>query len=103
MRLVLLSVLSIVASAAVAQDVIIARPRSVVCVNGGCAQSHATVIARRGSLVHSGCGQMEGIGMGSTPEQARRSCCFFGTRPIADEGVAFSPVTRRWYAVIRYR
>ena len=74
----------------------------------GCAQDHAVVIARRGSLVHSGCGQYEGIGCGSTPESARRNCCFFrdalaGRRVIVDEGVAYSPARRQWFAVIRYR
>lgn len=72
------------------------------------AQDHALLLARRGALVHSSCNQIEGIGTGSTPEQARRNCCFFrdamaGRRVIVDEGVAYSPATRRWYAVIRYR
>ena len=67
------------------------------------AQDHAVVIARRGSLVHSHCNQYEGIGMGSTPEAARRNCCFFGRRQIVEEGVAYSPVRRMWFAVIRYR
>jgi len=67
------------------------------------AQDHATIIARRGVLVHSSCGQYEGIGCGSTPEQARRNCCFFGKRVIVEEGVAYSPARRQWFAVIRYR
>jgi hypothetical protein len=67
------------------------------------AQDHATIIARRGVLVHSSCGQYEGIGMGATPEQARRNCCFFGKRVIVEEGVAYSPARRQWFAVIRYR
>ncbi len=67
------------------------------------AQDHATVIARRGVLVHSSCGQYEGIGCGSTPEAARRNCCFFGKRVIVEEGVAYSPARRQWFAVIRYR
>jgi hypothetical protein len=67
------------------------------------AQDHAVVIARRGSLVHSHCNQYEGIGMGSTPEAARRNCCFFGKRVIVEEGVAYSPARRMWFAVIRYR
>lgn len=92
-------VLALVSSAAVAQEVIVAPRRSVVVT----AQDHATIIARRGTLVHSSCGQCEGIGCGSTPEQARRACCFFGKRVIVEEGCAYSPVTRRWYAVIRYR
>jgi len=67
------------------------------------AQDHATIIARRGVLVHSQCNRYEGIGTGATPEQARRNCCFFGQRQIVEEGVAYSPTTRRWFAVIRYR
>jgi hypothetical protein len=67
------------------------------------AQDHATIIARRGVLVHSKCNQYEGIGCGSTPEQARRNCCYFGRRQIVEEGVAYSPARRMWFAVIRYR
>jgi hypothetical protein len=67
------------------------------------AQDHAVVIARRGALVHSSCNRWEGIGMGSTPEAARRNCCFFGKRQIVEEGVAYSPARRMWFAVIRYR
>ena len=67
------------------------------------AQDHATIIARRGVLVHSKCGQYEGIGCGSTPEAARRNCCYFGRRQIVEEGVAYSPARRMWFAVIRYR
>ena len=81
-----------------ADTTVVARRGSAVS-----AQDHAVVIARRGSLVHSSCGQYEGIGTGSTPEQARRNCCFFGKRVIVEEGVAYSPVARRWFAVIRYR
>jgi len=97
MRLVLL--LAALAFASVANaDTVVARRGSVIS-----AQDHAVVIARRGSLVHSSCGQYEGIGTGSTPEAARRNCCFFGKRVIVEEGVAYSPVARRWFAVIRYR
>jgi hypothetical protein len=67
------------------------------------AQDHATIIARRGVLVHSSCGQYEGIGCGATPEAARRNCCFFGKRVIVEEGVAYSLARRQWFAVIRYR
>ncbi len=75
-------------------------PRGRVFVS---AQEHAVLIASRGSLVHSSCGQTEGIGCGSTPEAARRNCCFFGKRQIVEEGVAYSPARRQWFAVIRYR
>lgn len=100
MRFAMLAVvLSLVSSFASATDVIVAPRRSVIVT----AQDHATVIARRGTLIHSSCGQYEGIGCGSTPEAARRNCCFFGKRVIVDEGVAYSPARRQWFAVIRYR
>ena len=81
-----------------ADTTVVARRGSVIS-----AQDHAVVIARRGSLVHSNCDQYEGIGTGSTREQARRNCCFFGQRVIVEEGCAYSPAARRWFAVIRYR
>ena len=98
MRFVLLLAALAFASVANADTTVVARRGSVVS-----AQDHAVLIARRGSLVHSSCGQYEGIGTGSTPEAARRNCCFFGKRVIVEEGVAYSPVARRWFAVIRYR
>lgn len=85
--------------AASAETTIVTTRRPVIVT----AQDHALVLARRGTLVHSSCGQTEGIGCGSTPEAARRNCCFFGQRQIVEEGVSYSPVTRRWFAVIRYR
>lgn len=98
MRFVLALLVSFAAGVANADTVVVRRPVAIIT-----AQDHATIIARRGTLVHSQCSQTEGIGMGSTPEQARRNCCFFGQRQIVEEGVAYSPITRRWYAVIRYR
>lgn len=74
----------------------------VVIVNT--AQDHAVVLARRGALVHSGCGQAEGIGFSTLgPEQAKRNSCFWGKRTPVDIGVAWSPIRRGWYAVVRYR
>lgn len=93
----LLIALALLCSTAVAQDVIVRGP---VVIS---AQDHATIIARRGVLGHSRCNQFEGIGSGRTPEEARRNCCYFGRRVIVEEGVAWSPVARRWFAVIRYR
>jgi hypothetical protein len=93
MRFVFALLLAVVAASASA-----AGPTVIVT-----AQDHAVVIARRGVLVHSSCNRREGIGMGSTPEAARRNCCFFGKRQIAEEGVAYSPARRMWFAVIRYR
>lgn len=90
--------------AASAQTTVVTTRRPVIVT----AQDHAVVLARRGTLVHSSCGQTEGIGCGSTPEQARANCCYYrdalaGRRVIVEEGVAYSPATRRWFAVIRYR
>jgi hypothetical protein len=80
-------------------DTVVARRGSVIS-----AQDHAVVIARRGSLVHSSCGQHEGIGFSTvSAEQAKRSCCFYGKRTPVDIGVAWSPLRRGWFAVIRYR
>lgn len=90
--------IALLCSTAVAQDVIVTRGSVVIS-----AQDHATIIARRGTLGHSRCSQIEGIGSGRTPEEARRNCCYFGQRVIVEEGVAWSPVARRWFAVIRYR
>lgn len=98
MRFAFAILLALAASLAHGQTVVVRGPAVIVS-----AQEHAEVIARRGALVHSRCSQTEGIGMGSTPEAARRNCCFFGKKVIVEEGVAYSPVTRRWYAVIRYR
>lgn len=94
----LVLVFALLCSSVVAQDVIVARRPVIVS-----AQDHAEIIARRGVLLHSQCNQYEGIGSGSTPEAARRNCCYFGRRVIVEEGVAYSPVARRWFAVIRYR
>ena len=98
MRFVLALALVVAACSSVAAETIVVR-RPVAIVT---AQDHAIVLARRGTLVHSSCSQVEGIGCGSTPEQARRNCCFFGRRTIVEEGIACSS-DGRWFAVIRYR
>ena len=103
MRFLFALIVCLAAVSAQADTRVIVRGPAVVT-----AQDHATIIARRGSLVHSQCNQYEGIGMGATPEAARRNCCFFrdamaGRRVIVEEGVAYSPVRRMWFAVIRYR
>ena len=69
------------------------------------AQADAAEMARTGILRHSGRagGLREGIGMGATPEAATRACCFYGQYPVAERAVAWSPVRRMWFAVIRYR
>jgi hypothetical protein len=97
MRLIFALLIALAATLAHGQTVVVRGPAVVS------AQEHATIIARRGALVHSQCSQYEGIGMGSTPEAARRNCCFFGKRVIVEEGVAYSPTRRMYFAVIRYR
>jgi hypothetical protein len=98
MRFLAILAIACVATVAQAETVIVRGPATIVT-----AQDHALVLARRGTLVHSHCSQTEGIGCGSTPESARRNCCFFGKRQIVEEGVAYSPTARKWFAVIRYR
>lgn len=68
------------------------------------AQEDAEQMARTGILRHCGRngGRREGIGMGATPEAALRSCCFYGRYRVVEQGVAWSPVRRMWFAVIRY-
>jgi hypothetical protein len=97
MRLIFALLIALAATLAHGQTVVVRGPAVVS------AQEHATIIARRGALVHSQCSQYEGIVMGSTPEAARRNCCFFGKRVIVEEGVAYSPTRRMYFAVIRYR
>jgi hypothetical protein len=98
-----LALFMLLASTAAAETVVVARRPVIVT-----AQDHAVVLARRGTLIHSSCGQTEGIGCGATAQQARANCCYYrdamaGRRVILEEGVAYSPATRRWFAVIRYR
>jgi hypothetical protein len=45
---------------------------------------------------------LEGCGMGATPEQAKRNCCYFGRMRIEDEGVARGS-NGMYYACIRGR
>ena len=68
-------------------------------------QVDADEMARTGVLRHCGRngGRREGIGMGATPEAALRNCCFYGKYQIVEKAVAWSPVRRMWFAVIRYR
>lgn len=68
------------------------------------AQQDAETMARTGILRHCGRagGRREGIGMGPTPQAAERNCCFYGRYRIVEKGVAWSPVKRAYFAVIRY-
>ena len=79
-------------------------------VNITTAQQQAEENARTGKLTH--ClvlnGMREGVGMSSaSPLAAERACCFYndamrGRYRIVEKGVAWSPVRRAWFAVIRY-
>jgi hypothetical protein len=83
------------------QDVIVHARR----VNITTAQDDAEQMARTGVLRHCGTagGRREGIGMSSaSPLAAERACCFYGRYRIVEKGVAWSPVRRAWFAVIRY-
>jgi len=83
------------------QDVIVHARR----VNITTAQHDAEQMARTGVLRHCGTagGRREGIGMSSSsPLAAERACCFYGRYRIVEKGVAWSPVRRAWFAVIRY-
>lgn len=69
------------------------------------AQQAAEDMARTGVLRHCGRagGRRDGIGMSSAgPDAALRSCCYFGRYRIHEQGVAYSPLRRAWFAVIRY-
>jgi hypothetical protein len=60
-------------------------------------------MASIGRLGHFGnpSGGYEGVGTGSTPQQAIQNCCFYGRRTIRDQGVA-QGANGRWYACCRY-
>ncbi len=95
---------------------------SVVCASAGPFQRHSTTtqaapvrvalataadaarhMASIGRLGHFGnpSGGYEGVGTGSTPQQAIQNCCFYGRRTIRDQGVA-QGANGRWYACCRY-
>lgn len=68
----------------------------------GSAQQAAETMARTGVFAHSGCGCREGIGMGSTPEQALANCCYNNGRYVVRERAVARGRNGRYYAVIRY-
>lgn len=67
------------------------------------AQGVAELCARNGQCRHFGGNRgYEGVGVGSTPQQALDNCCFSRSgMPVVDQGLAFR--NGRWYAVKRYR
>jgi len=79
--------------------------RSLVAMNG-LAQWKAERQAACNRLYHVGGGfgggNAEGVGFStSSPEQAIRSCCFWGRRPVQEIGVARGRFG--WYATVIYR
>lgn len=68
------------------------------------AQGVAELQASTGRMGHYGGNSgLEGVGMGSTPEQALGNCCYSNSgRMVVDQGVAQGR-DGRWYACKRYR
>jgi hypothetical protein len=68
------------------------------------AQGVAEIQARRGSCGHYGGNSgYEGVGMGSTPDQALANCCYSNSgMAVVDQGVAQGS-NGRWYACKRFR
>ena len=66
------------------------------------AQDAANHMARIGRIGHFGGNPVyEGVGMGSTPDQAMRNCCYFGRFAIRDHGCA-QGANGMWFACNRY-
>jgi hypothetical protein len=100
MRFLLCLALCFCASVASADTNIYARRVAI-----SSAQADAESMARTGVLRHCGTagGRREGIGFSTAgPDAAERNCCFYGRYKIVERGVAYSPVRRGWFAVIRY-
>lgn len=67
------------------------------------AQADADYMARTGRFGHrGGCNCREGIGCGSTPEQALANCCYNDGRYVVRERAVSRGANGRYYAVIRY-
>lgn len=69
----------------------------------GSAQGVAEMMASRGVMQHFGGNSgYEGVGMGSTPEQALNNCCYSNSgMAVVDQGVARG-ANGRYYACKRY-
>lgn len=98
MRSMILAFFVLCGTAAAQETVIHATPRRVTITT---AQDAAVTLARRGTLVHTGCGMTEGIGFSPvSADDAIKRCCYWGKRRPRDIGVARG--ARGWYAVVRY-
>jgi hypothetical protein len=99
MRLIILAML-LLSGVAVADTTINAR--RVVVMS---AQDDAELMARTGVLRHCGRagGRREGIAFSTAgPDAAIKACCYYGRYRIVEKAVAWSPIRRGWFAVIRY-
>ena len=99
MRLIIWAML-LLSGVAVADTTINAR--RVVVMS---AQDDAELMARTGVLRHCGRagGRREGIGFSTAgPDAAIKACCYYGRYRIVEKAVAWSPIRRGWFAVIRY-
>ncbi len=72
--------------------------------NTSTAQGVAEMMASRGVMQHFGGNSgYEGVGMGSSPEDALSRCCYSSSgMTVVDQGVACG-ANGRWYACKRYR
>ena len=86
MKNVLLILLGLLMGGAAAQ----AETFTTATVTVTTAQDDAEEMARTGRFRHRGChgNRAEGIGFGSTPDQAKRACCFWGKRTPVEIGIA---------------
>jgi hypothetical protein len=82
----------------------VAMAQTTLSITITTAQQDAETMARTGVLRHcrTAGGRLEGIGVGSSRDQAIRNCCYWG-RPYIDLGVARSIRTGRYYACVRYK
>jgi len=79
--------------------------KAVVEMTTATAQGVANLMARNNRMQHLGGngGMLEGVGMGSTPDQALRNCCYSNSgRPVVDQGVAQGS-NGKWFACRRFR
>ena len=81
----------------------IAQAQQPVSTSNASAQGVAELCARHRVCKHWGGNRgYEGVGMGMTPEQALRNCCYSHSgMAVVDQGVAQGP-DGRWYACKRF-
>ena len=79
------------------------RTQGPIAHSLGTAAGVAAYMASLGRIGHFGGNPYaaEGVGMGPTPDSAVRNCCYYGKRPIADQGVC-QGANGYWYACCRY-